>query len=204
MTMNNGNWTLKGHYLESCSCKGVCPCLHLANPTEGDCTGLVAWHIDQGVYEDTVLDGLNVVVALYAPGLMADGNWKVVLYLDELGNKPQREALAKIFGGEAGGHPEVLSSFIGEVKGVEHVPIHYQATQGEVRLSVGQTASAVVHANEGQDGRPVTVHNHPFAVAPGNPAVLATSESLRHQAYGIELDTANRAAAYSAFSYAGP
>ncbi len=95
--MNNGNWTLKGHYLESCTCKGVCPCLHLADPTEGDCTGLVAWHIDQGVYEDTVLDGLNVVVALYAPGLMADGNWKVVLYLDESGSEPQREALAKMW-----------------------------------------------------------------------------------------------------------
>ncbi|MDK8462661.1 DUF1326 domain-containing protein [Marinobacter sp. SS13-12] len=202
--MNTNNWKLNGHYLESCTCKEVCPCLHLGNPTEGDCTGLVAWHIDKGVYEDTSLDGLNVVVALQTPGAMADGNWKVVLYLDEAGSEPQREALAKIFGGEAGGHPAVLTSFISEVLGVEHVPIHYETTEGEVRLSVGKTASAVVHANEGQEGKPVTLHNHPFAVAPGFPATLATSESLRHQAYGLELDTARRSAAYSEFSYTGP
>lgn len=202
--MNTNNWNLNGHYLESCTCKEVCPCLHLGHPTEGDCTGLVAWHIDKGVYEDTSLDGLNVVVALQTPGAMADGNWKVVLYLDEAGSDPQREALAKIFSGEAGGHPAVLTSFISEVLGVEHVPIHYETTEGEVRLSVGQTASAVVHANEGQEGKPVTLHNHPFAVAPGFPATLATSESLRHQAYGLELDTARRSAAYSEFSYTGP
>lgn len=202
--MTTGNWKLNGHYLETCNCKEVCPCLHLGNPTEGSCTGLVAWHIAQGAYDDTSLDGLNVVLALQTPGAMADGNWKVVLYLDEAGSESQREALAKIFGGQAGGHPEVLASFISEVLGVEYVPIHYETTDGEVRLSVGQTASALVHANEGQGGEPVTLHNHPFAVAPGFPAVLATSESLRHHAYGLELDTARRSAAYSEFSYTGP
>lgn len=202
--MSNGNWKLDGHYLESCTCKEVCPCLHLGHPTEGDCTGLVAWHIDRGSYENTPLDGLNVVVALHSPGAMADGNWKVVLYLDESASEPQREALGLIFGGEAGGHPAVLSSFIAEVLGVEHVPIDYESSEGEVRLKVGRIAGAVVHANEGQDGKPVMLHNHPFAVAPGIPAVLATSESLQHRAYGIELDTAKRTAAYSPFSYAGP
>lgn len=202
--MSIGNWTLEGHFFESCTCKDVCPCLHMGSPTEGTCTGLVAWHIDRGAFENTPLDGLNVVVALHTPGAMADGNWKVVLYLDETGNEAQRQALATIFSGEAGGHPAVLASFIAEVLGIEHVPIHYESTEGEVRLSVGQTAGAVVHANEGQDGKPVTLHNHPLAVAPGFPAVLATSESLRHQAYGIELDTGRRAAAYSGFSYAGP
>lgn len=202
--MTTGNWKLNGHYLESCTCKEVCPCLHLGNPTEGSCTSLVAWHIDKGSFEGTPLDGLNVVVALHTPGAMADGNWQAVLYLDESGDESQREALAKIFGGEAGGHPQVLASFISEVLGVEPVPIHYKATKEGVRLSVGQTASTVVHANEGQDGQPVTLHNHPFAVAPGFPAILATSESLRHQAYGMELDTARRSAAYSEFSYTGP
>lgn len=202
--MNTSNWKLNGYFLESCTCKEVCPCLQLGNPTEGDCTALVAWHIDKGVYADTPLDGLNVVVALHTPGAMADGNWKVVLYLDEEGNKPQQEALAKIFSGEAGGHPAVLASFIAEVLGVEYVPIQYEAAEGEVRLSVGQTASTVVKTNKGQDGNPVTLHNHPFAVAPGFPVTMATSESLWHQAYGLELNTAQRTAAYSEFSYAGP
>ncbi|WP_341936899.1 DUF1326 domain-containing protein [Marinimicrobium sp. C2-29] len=202
--MTSANWTLDGHYLESCTCREVCPCLHLGHPTEGTCTGLVAWHIDKGAYGDTPLDGLNVVVALHTPGAMADGNWKVVLYLDESGSESQRQALGTIFGGEAGGHPAVLASFIAEVLGVEYVPIHYQSDERGVRLNVGETAGAVVHANEGPDSEPVTLHNHPFPVAPGKPLVLATSESLRHRAYGLELDTARRTAAYSAFSYSGP
>lgn len=202
--MTSTNWQMQGHYLESCTCKEVCPCLQLGHPTEGSCTGLVAWHIDEGRYGELPLDGLNVVVALHTPGTMADGNWKVVLYLDAAGDEAQREALGRIFGGEAGGHPAILASFIAEVLGVESVPIDYEAGDGKVRLRLGETAGAVVHANEGQNGEPVTVHNHPFAVAPGHPATLATSESLRHKAYGLELDTARRTAAYSPFSYAGP
>lgn len=202
--MTNKNWHMQGHYLESCTCREVCPCLHLGHPTEGSCTGLVAWHIDEGRYGELSLDGLNVVVALHTPGAMAEGNWKVVLYLDAAGDETQREALGRVFGGEAGGHPAVLASFIAEVLGVESVPIHYETTEGGVRLRLGETAGAVVHANEGQNGELVTVHHHPFAVAPGHPAVLATSESLRHQAYGLELDTARRSAAYSPFDYAGP
>lgn len=202
--MNTANWTLDGHYLESCTCREVCPCLHMGKPTEGSCTGLVAWHIERGNYDETSLDGLNVALALHTPGAMAEGDWKVVLYLDETASESQREALGQIFGGEAGGHPQLLASFIGEVLGVESVPIHYEYTEGDVRLKVGQIAGAMVYANEGQDGGPVTLHNHPFAVAPGQAAVLATSQSLRHQAYGIELDTAKRSAAYSPFRYAGP
>lgn len=202
--MSTTQWTLNGHYLESCSCRDVCPCMHLGNPTEGDCTGLVAWHINEGRYGETSLSGLSVVLALHTPGAMADGDWKVVLYLDEAADEAQREALTQIFGGKAGGHPEVLSSFISEVLGVESVPIHYENDDSGVRLQVGRIASAVVQVNEGQDGKPVTLHNHPFAVAPGVPATLGTSESLRHRAYGIDLDTAQRSAAYSAFRYAGP
>ncbi|MEX1058190.1 MAG: hypothetical protein WED11_10690, partial [Natronospirillum sp.] len=77
---------------------------------------------------------------------------------------------------------------------------------GSATLAVvieSQIGGTVVRANEGQDGQPVMLHNHPFPVAPGIPAVLATSESLQHRAYGIELDTAKRTAAYSPFSYAG-
>lgn len=202
--MDNHPWKLEGHYLESCNCRDVCPCLQLGKPTEGSCTGLVAWHIERGEYADTTLDGLNAAVALHTPGAMADGDWKAVLYLDESADDTQREALGKIFGGEAGGHPAVLASFIAEVLGVEYVPIHYQHDKGGVHLRLGETAGAVVHAKEGADGQLVTLHNHPFPVAPGEPAVMATSESLRHQAYGIHLDIGQRAAAYSPFNYAGP
>lgn len=197
-------WSMQGEYLESCSCRGACPCVYLGAPTEGDCTGLVGWHIETGQYGDTPLDGLNTAVALHSPGPMAEGNWRAVLYLDQRGDERQQKALAAIFGGEAGGHPAVLASLIGEVLGVDTVPIDFSAEPGQRHLKLGASAGTEIAALEGQGGATVTISNHPLAVAPGESLVVAESRSLRHQAYGIELDLSGRTAFYSPFSYAGP
>lgn len=197
-------WNMKGEYLESCDCRGACPCIYLGSPTEGACTALVGWHIDTGMYRDLGLDHLNVAVALRAPGAMADGNWQVVLYLDQKADERQQEALGTIFGGKAGGHPAVLASLIGEVLGVESLPIRFDIEKGRRHLKIGDGASTDIHAIEGQGGEEVTIRNHPLAVAPGETLVVATSQSLNHQAYGIDLDHSGRTASYSPFAYAGP
>ncbi len=200
----NVQWNMKGEYLESCSCKGACPCIYLSPPTEGACTALVGWHIDEGRYGDIPLDGLNVAVALHSPGHMAEGNWKVVLYLDAAADPRQQEALGTVFGGKAGGHPAVLASFIGEVLGVEQVPIRYEAGGGRRHFRIGERAEADVEAIEGQGGAPVTIQGHPFAVAPGQPLTVAKSRRLRHETHGIDLALADRTALYSPFAYVGP
>jgi hypothetical protein len=197
------SWRLEGQYLEACTCKGACPCLFLGAPTEGDCTALVAWHIDRGHYGELRLDDLNVAVALHSPGPMYEGKWKVVLYLDKGADALQTHALGEIFGGKAGGHPAVLASFIGEVLGVEQVPMRYEGGKRQVRVAIGDGAEAVLQAMEGQDGSEVTVHNHPFAVAPGFPLTAARSSSLRHDAHGLKLQLSERGGYYSPFAYAG-
>lgn len=197
-------WNINGEYLESCSCKGACPCVYLGAPTEGDCTALVGWHIESGHYGDVALGGLNVAVALNSPGPMAEGNWKVVMYLDQNADGAQQEALGTIFGGKAGGHPAMLASLIGEVRGVESMPIEFKVEQGRRQLKLGQSAQTDLYAIEGQDGQEVTIDNHPLAVAPGETLVVASSKSLRHQAHGINLDLSERTAFYSPFKYAGP
>lgn len=197
-------WNINGEYLESCSCKGACPCVYLGAPTEGDCTALVGWHIESGHYGDVALGGLNVAVALNSPGPMAEGNWKVVMYLDQNADGAQQEALGTIFGGKAGGHPAMLASLIGEVLGVESMPIEFKVEQGRRQLKLGQSAQTDLYAIEGQDGQEVTIDNHPLAVAPGETLVVASSKSLRHQAHGINLDLSERTAFYSPFKYAGP
>lgn len=197
-------WQMHGDYLESCNCKGACPCLFLGSPTEGNCTALVGWHIADGRYGDVELGGLNVVVALDSPGPMAEGNWTVVLYLDERANARQQEALGAIFGGQAGGHPELLGSMIGEVLGVEPMPIDFVIEQGRRHLRIGESAGADIVAIEGQGGEEVVIRKHPFAVAPGQDLIAAQSRSLRHQSHGINMDVSERTAYYSPFSYAGP
>lgn len=73
-------WQLSGEYFENCNCAVVCPCLVsttaplTARPTEGVCDVVLAFHIDKGNYGGVSLDGLNVALAVHAPGPMADGN----------------------------------------------------------------------------------------------------------------------------------
>ncbi len=197
-------WQIQGDYLESCTCKGACPCIYLEPPTEGDCSALVGWHIKKGAYGEVALDDLNIALALNAPGPMAEGNWKVVLYLDQRADEQQQEALGNIFGGKAGGHPELLASMIGDVLAVERQPIGFSVDDGGRHLTIGSSYEADVKAIEGQNGRKVTIDNHPLAVAPGHSLVVAKSRSLRHRNHGIDLDVSARTALYSPFEYAGP
>ena len=103
---NNGtNWKLEGDYFEGCNCKSICPCLFKLDPTEGECKVLVAWHIEKGYFGGNIsLDNLNVVFAVYTPGNMFTGpKWKLALYVDNSASEQQKDALTKIFSGQAGG-----------------------------------------------------------------------------------------------------
>src|SRR5208283_1644890 len=71
------SWKIAGSYFEACNCNPACPCVFLSPPTSGDCTVLLAWHIDQGHFGEVNLDGLNTALAAYAPGHMLEVKWKV-------------------------------------------------------------------------------------------------------------------------------
>lgn len=198
------HWKLEGYYMEVCTCEAVCPCIVLNDPTEGTCTGAVAWHIEEGAFNGTALDDLTVVVALHTPGNMADGDWTVALYLDDRADADQQEALGTIFGGEAGGHPANLAEFIGEVRAVEAVPITFETDGKRGTIRVGEVGAADAEPIEGQGGAAPTVENHPLAVAPGYPAVVAETSHAHFDDHGIAFEVSGRNALLSPFSYAGP
>ena len=155
-------WKISGLYFENCNCRILCPCLFLGDPSEGDCTTVSAWHIEKGNYTDSTLDGLNVVMVIYSPGNMGQGHWKVALYLDETANQLQKDALTQIYTGNAGGHPAVLASFVGEVLGIRSLPIEFQA-QGKRRvLLVPDIIESDIEAIAGEDGAEVTFGNTPL------------------------------------------
>ena len=64
-------WKISGTYFETCNCDTTCPCIFLSDPTEDDCSVLVAWHIDEGKFNGVGLDNLNVALAVHSPGNMA-------------------------------------------------------------------------------------------------------------------------------------
>jgi hypothetical protein len=131
-------WRLSGDYFENCSCDVVCPCLVspaaplTARPTQGVCNVALVFHIDQGVYDQVSLDGLNVAVVAQTPGPMADGNWTLGAYIDDRANDAQTAALGAIFGGAEGGPMAIFAPLVGKHLGAKKVPIKY-AINGNAR-----------------------------------------------------------------------
>jgi len=195
------SWKVNGTYFEACNCATACPCVFLSAPTEGQCTALVAWHIDQGSFGGASLNGLNVALLAHSPGHMLQTKWKVALYLDERASAEQQKALGGIFSGQAGGHLAALAPLIGEVMGVKAVPIEYSANGKQRSLRIPKVVEADIEALEGQGGALVTIANHPFTPVPGQPAVVSTSKRLSINDYGISLDLSGKNGFYSAFAY---
>ena len=194
-------WSLKGTYFETCNCEAACPCVFTSPPTEGDCTALVAWHIDEGRFGDVSLDGLNVALAVHAPGTMVATKWKAAAYFDDKASPAQNDALHAIFSGKAGGHPAVLASFIGEMVGAKNVPMHFQADGRHGSLSIPGITEAEIEALEGQGGQPISISNHPLCIAPGQAAVVARSKNFRFSDFGFDWKLSGRNGFISDFAY---
>ena len=200
--MTESNWKLSGTYFETCNCDMACPCVFLSPPTQGECTVLIGWHIDSGHFGDTTLDGLNVAFAVHSPGHMLEVQWNAAIYLDNRADEQQGEALQTIFSGQAGGHPSVLASHVGNILGIQSAAIEYQAEGKKRSLKIDDVASAEIEAIEGQGGAEVTVTNHPLCIAPGHPAVTAKSTHLTFNDLGQNWDISEKTGFYSPFAYA--
>jgi hypothetical protein len=195
-------WKLNGTYFEACNCNAACPCVFLSDPTEDDCTVLVAWHIDEGNYNDVGLDDLNVAMSLLSPGNMVEVPWTVAVYFDDRATDSQKDSLMQIFTGQAGGHPARLVSHVGEVLGVSSLPMTYKAEGKTRRLQISDVADVEIEAmSEGQGGADITIDNHPLCIAPGYPIVASKSKSVTYQDYGFDWEFNGKNGFYSPFTY---
>jgi len=194
-------WNIKGTYVEACNCETVCPCIFFSPPTDGSCTVMLGWHIDEGEFDGASLGGLNVALLVHSPGNMKDGNWKVALYVDERANEAQNLALMGIFSGQAGGHIANLGPLIGEVLGARSAAISLDTSSGNFSFSVDGLGSAEALAIEGQGGGAVTVAGHPLAISPGETAIVGRASKLEIDDHGFTLDMKDKAALSAPFSY---
>lgn len=194
-------WNIKGNYVEACDCEAVCPCIFFSPPTNGTCTVMIGWHIDEGSFDGTSLDGLNAALLAHSPGHMKDGNWKVALYVDKRADEAQNQALMGIFSGQAGGHIANLGPLISEVLGASSAAISINASAGDFSLSVDGLGSAEAQAIEGQGGGAVTVAGHPLAVSPGETAIVARTSKLNLHDHDYSLELSGKTAMSAPFSY---
>jgi hypothetical protein len=97
-------WYMKADYVETCNCDYGCPCNFTGFPTYGYCRALVFFHIREGNFGDNVkLNGLEVIHAESWPKAIHEGNGTMQLFITKNADEEQRQALIRIFTGQAKG-----------------------------------------------------------------------------------------------------
>ena len=114
--MATPSWKINGQYFETCSCDFVCACIlgrMAVPPTKGSCTFAMALQVERGNYGAVPLDGLAFIVVGFTPEAMGKGNWSVGIVADDRASAEQRDAIAAIASGAAGGPMSALSGLVG-------------------------------------------------------------------------------------------
>ena len=218
MTSNNNNdvpnWKVSGGWFDVCNCKIPCPCEFAQAPTYGDCAGVLVWHIQNGLYSDTVLDGLNVLGLGTFTGNIWAGEAKDAVFgffLDEKANEQQRHALQMIFGGKAGGFIAEFAKLVGEIRGVEYAPIKFEVAD-DLSYWSAEIPGKVLAKTEALTGpmtpvgkRVQTINPPGSEVGPGTTATWGKAISNEvDNAMGFKWEWNGRSSKYIPFDWSGP
>lgn len=196
-------WQLSGEYFENCNCAVVCPCLVstaaplTARPTEGTCDVVLAFHIDRGSYGGVSLDGLNIALAVHAPGPMGNGNLSAAAYIDERASEPQTAALGAIFTGAEGGPMAVFAPLITQHLGVKKVPIRYTVNGKSRSVEIPGIMQMAVNPipTLHPDGEIWVAAGHP--VAPDKMALAVGQSGSTFGDYGMRWDNSGKNGHYA-------
>jgi hypothetical protein len=198
-------YQLEGRMLEVCTCNTICPCFIGEAPDGGYCDVTVAWHIDKGTVEGVDVAGRTVAAIAHIPGKPLEGNWRAAVYIDDGTSDAEEAALLNVFTGKLGGAIADVAKLIGEVVGVERVPIAFSAEKGKGSLKIGEAASAEIVPFVTADGSVATLSNTLFSGAPGAPALLGRAPHYRAKqpSVGIDVDLADHNAVECSFRFQG-
>ena len=200
-------WQVSGRYYETCSCDFVCPCVPgqmAVAPTHGSCTFAMAFQIDHGSYGAVSLDGLGFILLGFTPEAMGKGNWSVGVLADDRASAEQRDAIATIASGAAGGPMAALSGLVGKMLGVESAPIRFDRSGVKWSVKAGtfvdMAAEGVMGVNPNAT-EPLCLDNtgHPAA----NRFFLARASGSHVKALGLAWDdaTGQNNGQYAPFSW---
>jgi hypothetical protein len=197
-------YQLEGSLLEVCSCDVLCKCWVGEDPDGETCEAIVAWHINQGVIQGVDVSGLTFVLLADIPGNVLKGNWRVVAYVPDHATQEQTQALVQVFTGKLGGPVADLAGLVGEVAGLECVPITFRVENGEGTLKIGDVAEATMAPFRGANGAITTLGDTIFTTIPGTPAYAAKASNYRRDPtqYGLKpINVQGRNAVQGSFRF---
>ena len=183
-------YRLEGSLLEFCTCNAICPCWIGEDPNGGTCDVAVAWHFRKESIDGVDVSGLTLGAIAHVPGNILEGNWRVVVVMDEKATIQQEEAILSVYTGKQGGPVADIVKLIGEVVGVERAPISFQADNGKGSLKIGQSVDAVMEPYLNPKGEPTMLHNSVFSSSGGGPAYVgkAPTYKVTNQALDMNVD----------------
>jgi hypothetical protein len=190
--MAKQKWTMRGQYMESCNCDYLFPCIY-TNPqapvTYDNCIAALVFRIDAGNYGETRLDGLKFALVIRSGKVMADGDWIFAGVVDERADETQRQVLAAIVSGDAGGTPGFIrKNLVGDFRGVEFKPIEFNLNGSERSTSIPDILSFDIEgvASRNRSGEPFYIDN---TAHPANPRLaLARAREMHMHGFGLDMD----------------
>ena len=159
--MAGRDWQIEGKYVEYCSCDLGCPCESMADPTYGQCTGLVGFKIDKGHCDGVILDGLTVVATFYFPRAIHHGQGVMQPIIDQRSSDAQRDALFYILSGadqKVGTMFQIFSTIVETIKDPHFADIKFEWDLKKRRAHI--EVPGIVKASSEPIRNPVTNEEH--------------------------------------------
>ncbi len=122
------------------------------------------------------------------PGNVLNGNWRAVVYVDDKSTPQQEEALLNVWTGKLGGPVADLVKLIGEVVGVERVPIEFDLDGVAGTVKIGDVAEAEIVAYKGATVKESALYDTVFSTIPGSPAYVGKASSYRANIPALNID----------------
>lgn len=198
------SWNFSGTYFENCTCDVICPCTYTAltgTADNGRCRALLAFHVDAGDVDGVDVSGLGFALLVDSPPVMADGNWRMGLFLDAAASPDQADKLGAVLSGNLGGPPAMLAPLIGEMLGVQSAPIEFADEGRRHRIRIGDAVDIEVedYVPPGSEAGPVQLTN---VVHPANSTLtVGTGLRSRVSAFGVELPGEGQSAFSAPFAW---
>lgn len=198
-------YELEGQLLEVCTCNTLCPCWVGEDPDGGTCDGVLSWHITKGSVNGTDVSGRTFTVLTHIPGNILEGNWRVVVYVDDGATDDQQQALLDVWTGKLGGPVADLAQLVGEILAVERAPVIFQVEGEEIagRFAIGKAIEAELEPFKGATGKPTAMYDTVFTTIPGSPAYpgKATTYKVDVGEHGFNIDLTGHNAVSGTFRF---
>ena len=201
-------WSMKGELFGPCNCDWGCPCNFDAPPTYGYCEGIYVYHVREGRYGDTSLDGLKHAQAGRTPGPVHEGNMTSVLIVDESASPKQRHALETLWRSGEAGLPfdiwnAVTSTWLDTI--VAPIELELAGIDSRVRIGGGELGEiSISRIKNPVTGDAEELYLDKPTGFTSTRSELGMSTVARLDSPGLSFDVSGKYAEYAEYEYSGP